>query len=84
MKLLKERFNVFISVLITMLVFALIMSNFPVAEENAPIQSPVVQNDSQTEVQFEQIESHTQNPIMEKDTQVLNSAADTGVHNGQE
>lgn len=81
MKLLQERFNVFISVLITVLVFALIISNFPIAGENAPIQSPVVQNDSQTEGQFE---SQTQSPIMEDDTQVQNPIADTSVHNGQD
>ncbi|MGJ7920236.1 hypothetical protein [Neobacillus sp. LXY-4] len=41
MKLLRERFFVFISVLFTVLVFAFIISNFPVAEEEDREPSPV-------------------------------------------
>ncbi|WP_187292117.1 hypothetical protein [Bacillus sp. 1NLA3E] len=41
MKLLQERFYVFISVLFTVLVFAFLISNFPVEENNSPEQSPV-------------------------------------------
>jgi hypothetical protein len=36
MKLLQERFYVFISLLVTVVVFAFIISNFPVKEGNHP------------------------------------------------
>ncbi len=41
MKLLQERFYVFISVLFTVLVFAFLISNFPVEEDKSPEHSPV-------------------------------------------
>lgn len=41
MKLLQERFYVFISALVTVLIFAFIISHFPVEEENRPEQGPV-------------------------------------------
>ena len=41
MKLLRERFYVLISVLFTVLVFALIISNFPVDADKDPTESPV-------------------------------------------
>ena len=84
MKLLQERINVFISVLISVLVFAFIISNFPVAVKTTPIQSPVVQMNSQTEGELGQVKTQTQILITENDTQVLNPIEDTGVHNGQE
>jgi hypothetical protein len=49
MKLLQERFYVFISVLFTVLVFAFLISNFPVEEKNPPEQSPVADARIQTE-----------------------------------
>lgn len=42
MKLLKERFYMFISLLVTVLVFAFIISSFPIAEGQDKETSPVV------------------------------------------
>jgi hypothetical protein len=41
MKLLRERFYLFISLLFTVLVFAFVISNFPFTEEDKPGQGPV-------------------------------------------
>lgn len=41
MRLLKERFYVFISLLFTVLVFAFIISNFPIAEGDNKESGPV-------------------------------------------
>lgn len=51
MRLLRERFVVLVSVVVTMLVFAFIISNFPVNSDKAPGTEPVANANVHTSVE---------------------------------